>query len=422
MSSPPSARAAFSGQVRLLLAGMLLSSIGSGLTLSLLIVYLSSVRGIPTAIAGLVLSWIAVVSLALGPVGGWLIDRFGARWVLIGALTVEGIGVGMFALVTSAPMAFAVATLTAAGGAMIWPAQSTIIAELTDENDRQRVFGIQFMLLNLGLGIGGLIAASMVDLGDPSTFVRLYLLDAFSYLSYVVVLLMIRPPSVSRTELTADEAQAGYREVLSDRRLRRLALTSVILVTFGYGSLDGGLAAYITQIADMPVRIVGIVFAVNTGVIVVAQWWVLKFAQGRSRSTLMAVVGVMWGVSWTVMGGSALLAGGVAIVGLCSGMLIFALGETLWSPVAPALLNHLAPDHLRGRYNAVSAWSWSLGSAIGPAVAGVLIGAKLGGVWVALLLVGCLAGAACALTLRSLLTSVEDGRATAGSGMGGSQL
>ena len=32
------------------------------------------------------------------------------------------------------------------------------------------MFGIQFMLLNLGIGIGGIVAATIVDVAEPATF------------------------------------------------------------------------------------------------------------------------------------------------------------------------------------------------------------------------------------------------------------
>jgi len=409
--SLPQQRATFSRSVRVLLVGMLLSSIGSGLTMSLLVIYLSSVRGMATIIASLVLSWVAIVSLALGPVGGSLIDRFGARTMLGFALAVEGVGVGLYALVSTTAGAFAVATVTAVGGAVIWSSQSTLLAQLSGEQSRQRVFGVQFMLLNLGLGVGGLIAASIVDLSDPATFVRLYLVDAVSYLSFLVALPLIRVPQRTPEQVAAaEEAVGGYREVLSDRRLRRLVVAYLVLLTFGYGSLEAGVPLYLTRVAGMPVRDIGVVFAVNTGVIVIAQWWTIRYSEGRSRVSLLAAVGVLWGASWAVMGGSALLAGTVALVALCAGMAIFALAETVWSPVAPALVNHLAPDHLRGRYNAVSAWGYSVGGAIGPALAGALIGASLGGVWIAIVVIGSLAGALLSLSLRPLLTNAEDGR------------
>lgn len=421
--SPP-LREALTPAVRLMLGGMLLSNIGNGLTISLLVVYLSSVRGIPTALAALVLTWIAVLGLALGPITGSLIDRVGPKWVLFVSLVIEALGVAAYAFVTTAPQAFAAATLAAFGGAAIWSAQATMMSRLVPEESRQRVFGLQFMLLNLGLGIGGLIAASIVDLARPETFVWLYLFDAFTYLAFLVVLPFINVPDVDTSELSDEQVrereQQGYREVLSDRRLRRLVVAALFLMTCGYGSMDGGLALFMTQIGGLPVRDIGIVFAVNTGVIVLAQWWVLKFVDRRSRTLLLALVGVLWAISWLMMGGSILLSASVVLLALCVGMAVFAISETLWSPIFTALINQVSPDHLRGRYNATAAVSYNLGAAIGPAVAGILIGARLGAAWIAFLVVGCLIGGAISWSVRRLLTADEDGRTTEGLAMTGS--
>ena len=58
-------------------------------------------------------------------------------------------------------------------------------------------------------------------------------------------------------------------------------------------------------------------------------------------------------------------------------------------PTIPALVNDLAPDHLRGRYNALSTAAFSLASIIAPVVAGWLIGNGAGGAYIAQLVVGC---------------------------------
>ena len=107
-------------------------------------------------------------------------------------------------------------------------------------------------------------------------------------------------------------------------------------------------------------------------------------------------------------------------LGLALGAGVFAIGETIWSPVLPALVNDLAPGHLRGRYNAVSSLAWNLGSVLGPVYAGMLIGSGLGSLWVAVTVAGCLLGAATALRLHRYLTPVQDGRGTpTGATMGG---
>ena len=91
-------------------------------------------------------------------------------------------------------------------------------------------------------------------------------------------------------------------------------------------------------------------------------------------------------------------------VTLAVSTVIFALGETIWSPTAPALINSIAPDHLRGRYNSAQSLTWSLGATLAPLASGALIGAGRGVTWALLIAVGCFAAAAFAQTLRPMLT------------------
>ena len=90
---------------------------------------------------------------------------------------------------------------------------------------------------------------------------------------------------------------------------------------------------------------------------------------------------------------------------------VFAIGESVWSPTVPALVNSIAPDHLRGRYNSAQSLTWSLGSMIAPLSAGLLIGSGRGVLWAALTAVGCAAAGLGAQRLRRQLSPAEDGRA-----------
>ena len=65
-----------------------------------------------------------------------------------------------------------------------------MLSRLVSPEHRQRAFGVNFMLVNLGIGFGALISASVVDIASPDTFVALYifnagvtLLTAFFYLT-----------------------------------------------------------------------------------------------------------------------------------------------------------------------------------------------------------------------------------------------
>jgi len=400
-------------QARRMLLGVALSALGTGITYPLLVIYLGQVRGLGTTIAGLVVAYTAVVSLLVFPLVGWAADRFGPKPVLMAGLLVEAVGVAMIGTVDSVVRAFMVATVVAVGGAIVWPSQSALLGRVSDPSQRQRVFGIQFMLLNLGLGFGGLVAALSVSITDIETFQILYLIDACTYLLYFAVLvLFLRGFGVGAIAPDEDEANGvgGYREVLSDRLLRRVLIMAVVLLMSGYGALEVGMPIFITVINGFDIKWLGVEFAINTFTIVVAQLLVLKAIKGRSRSYLMIAVAGLWSISWLMTGASLLTSSTIALILLISAGAVFALGETLWAPVAPALVNDLAPAHLRGRYNSSMSLVWSLSSILGPGIAGLMLGAGLNWEWIVFLLAGCAIAGAMAYALHRRLTPELDGR------------
>lgn len=294
-----------------------------------------------------------------------------------------------------------------------------MLSRLVGEDQRERVFGIQFMLLNLGIGVGGLIAGFVVNVHRPLTFSRLYLADALTFVVYSAVLASVRGHGGPVREPDGDGADArtgrgGYAQVLRDRAMVRLVVVSLVLLASGYGALDVGYPVFSTQILDQAARVVAFGFVGNTAVIVIGQMLAIRFVAGRSRSRLVGLVGIIWASSWLLIG----LAAGVhsaqaRIVLVLLSPAVFAVGETIFQPVVPALANDLAPEHLRGRYNAMASVTWNLAGMIGPALAGILLGGGRPGLWVAAVTGGCLLGAAGTIWLGRALTAAQDGRAQA---------
>ncbi|MCP3783695.1 MFS transporter [Micromonospora sp. A3M-1-15] len=406
-------------EARRIMIGTLLSAIGRGLTLPFLFIYLTDVRGLGDARAGLVIGWFGAVTLALSPLGGTLIDRFGARRVVLPCLVVEAIGTGSLALVDSTATAFGVMTLIAIGSSAIWAGQNTILASLTGDGERQRVFGLNFALLNLGIGVGGLISGAVVDVARPVTFQAIYVLDAVSYLMPGLILLTL--PHVGH-RLAGNRAAdtgtgaGGYLTVLRDRPFRRLVLFGLVLTTCGYAQIEVGFAAYSVRVVEVSPRVVAWALAGNTVMIVLSQLLVIRRMEGRSRTGALAAVGAVFATAWLVLGAAGVIGTGnalLAALGVVACSAIFGFGETMLSPVMPALTNALATDELRGRYNAMSSMIFGISGVIGPVTAGPLIGAAHGRLWVAVVVGGCLTASVLALSLRPLLTAAQDGRAAA---------
>lgn len=394
-----------------ILLGITLSAMGNGLVLPFFVVYLHQARGLPVAIAGLVLSWMGVASLLFAPAVGWLIDHFGPKPALIFGLAVSAIGYASLGFVTTVPQAFGAASFCAIGLGTLWPSQSAFLAEVTNEEQRERVFASSFALLNLGIAVGSIIASLSVGTMRASSFTRLYVGDGLTYLLYIGVVLSIRGSgSRSRVERSARKINpnpGSWRDVLGDRAFRRVWLFSFVAIFFGYSQLEIGFASYAILIVHAKPALLAWAFAANTIAIASFQMWVLKRVRGVRRSSALALAAGLWGLSWGAVGLSGLTRG---LIFLVLAQVIFAAGEMVWSPVMPAVVNALAPPHLRGRYNAASGAAWQVGLILGPSMAGTLLGAGADRLWLVLTVSGCALAVVLALSLRKVLP--RDGKIT----------
>ncbi len=375
------------------------------MVLPFLIVYLHRVRGFPLPVSGLVLSTLAAVGLAGGPLAGWTVDRIGPRRALLFSLVLSAFGSVLLAFVTEVWQGFAVAAILGFGLMFQWPSIHSLLISVVGEHQRSAVFSVHYATLNAGIGVGGIVGGLVADVARPGSFQVLYIIDAATFLVFAALLLrmsMIGGKAVHDPE--SPPAKVGYREVFKDKVFLRLLVFGSFLVVIGYSQLESGFPAFVTGRGEMSTTVLGMAFAANTAVIVVAQLVVLKKLAGKRRTRALATMMLLWAAAWSV----TLIVGntsfrGLAIAATIVALAIFALGETMLSPTMPAIVNDLAPDELRGRYNALYSTSWSVGHIIGPAIAGAAIGAELGNYFFGGLIVACLAAAYFAVSLEKHL-------------------
>ena len=398
------------GKMRWFWLGQVFSNLGSGLTLSLFVVYLHEVRGISIATATLVLSWMAVVGFVVSPIVGTLVDRFGPRRVLMCATAIMGSAVYLYGFITSPALALMFGTLGSIGTSGLWAPASALIVQEVPEERRQAAFGLNFMLLNLGLGLGGLVGSLIVDVDTPSTFQTLYTVNAMSYFVFLFLIFLLKGIGGPVGHISEAHQQEGWAQVLQDRNLLRLVGIGMFFMLFGYASIEAGFAIFVTSTAQLDERWIGVAFFANTFMIVVAQLTILGWLKGRSRTKVMGLIGLMWALSWWALPFAPTQSETVAVILIVIFMAAFGAGETLWSPTMPGLVNSLAPAHLRGRYNAASGLTWNVSSMLGPMIAGGLIGSGRGVLWAVMCGSGILFGGLWAQRLRRHLTAEQDGR------------
>lgn len=406
--------AALPTEGRWLLSTVAVQTLGRGLTLPFTLIYLHEVRGFDLGLSGTLMALIAIVGLAVTGPGGALTDRFGARAVLLVGIVSMIAGNALLAFATTPAAAAVALVLIGFNFGVSWPAFNALIAAVVTGELRQQYFGVNFALVNLGIGVGGVVGGLFADVDRPGTFTAIFLGDAASGL--IPLALLLGPlrhvhGRAAQPEDGSTRPTVGYLQILREPAVRWLTALTFVAMFIGYGQLEAGFPGFSRQVAEVSTRTVGLAFAVNTAVIVLLQFTVLTKISGHRRTRVMIVMAVIWAGAWGLLGASGSAPGGVAAVaGVLGFMAVFALGETLLQPTVPAMSNDLATDHTRGRYNAISAGAFQGGAIAGPVVAGFLLQHDLAAVYVGLMVLGCAAIAVMALVLERHVPDSANGR------------
>jgi len=299
--------------------------------------------------------------------GGALTDRLGRRSMLIFSLISTSISNVLMGLVDSFQMfillALIVGVFNEAGG----PAHQAMVADLLPEEKRAEGYGIIRVAFNLsvtiGPAIGGFLAAR--------SYLSLFIADAvISLITAALVYLYLpetkpAPHPDAKPESVADTFR-GYFLVFKDR-VFILFVSACLLMVLVYMNMNTTLGVYLRDTHQVPESGYGFILSLNAFMVVLFQFWTTRRIEKYPPMLMMAL-------------GSALYAIGFAMYGFVSlyvlfllAMAIITVGEMIVSPVAQALVARLAPEDMRGRYMAVSGFSWGIPFAIGPYLAGQIM-------------------------------------------------
>ena len=375
---------------RKMVLGICLNAIGGGMTLSLLLVYLHDMRGFTNTFGGLLLAYGSIVSIVASTPMGALVDRIGPKKVMICGLIVNSLASLSLSQVQTHFQAILAITFINIAGQAIWPSQSVILTRVTPEKDRSKIFGFNFMLLNLGLGLGGLISSLLIQKGDLLSFQIMYWADASTFIIYLLIILSVHGEEVSKYVPNVDEPHQGsYRDLFAITPLMLLGIAGIILFTFGYGTIQAGIPVFATQFLGLSPKWLGVIFGVNTISIVLFQPLVMRVLEKYSKYTALISIGIIWALSWLFVGFAPYLTLFASGIALSISQLIFAVGEMVQAPTIPTLANELAPEHIRGRANAWMSLQWSVSGVLGPAITGLMLGANHPRLWVGTMFIGC---------------------------------
>lgn len=350
-----------------------------GFVSAFLVIYLHYVRGVRLGTAGVALGAVAFAGLALSPLVGSMSDRVGAKTSLIGLLAVGAVGSASFAFVSSPAHAILAGALYGAGIAGITGPEAALLATLVDSRLRSTAFAMHYAAMSLGLSLGALGGGMFVDIRRPVTFQMGFVVTTIPLAVYALALTRVAVPANEPKEnddAGTDETAGGdgYRRVVSDGVFLRVLAFYLFVIVFAGGQFEVAYPAYAVGVAGVGTRVVGYSFAFGALTVIAGMIFMLRILQGRRRTRVIYVAAAFASGCWLLVLASAHVGGGfAAAAGMCLAMILFGVAETMWAPTYLPLVNELAPDNLRGRYNALSATVDGAGRVIAPLLAGYLL-------------------------------------------------
>jgi MFS family permease len=340
---------------------------------------------------GLLFACYAVAMVAVTPLAGRVVDRFGPRTPLLVGMV--GLAVAVLLFTAGGPFWLLVVARLAQGvaGGMAWVAGMALIAAVTPLERRGQAFGIAMSAVSLGLLIGPPVAGLLVEsYGTAAPFVvaaGLAVVDAVLR----VVLVRSSPP--------VQDDVAGPTALLRVPG----TLSVVVAVVVGAGLLaapEPVLPLELTREFGLGAVGVGVVFAVAVLTSVVGNLVVGRWSATASPRLLVGLGAVLGAVALVLVGAGATVwtvAAGMALVGLAVALILVPTTLVIGQQGARA-----RPPTLGGAY-ALFNLAYAGGIAAGPVLAGVAVeGLGFGAAMVVVAAVALVAGGAALVRMPGL--------------------
>jgi len=335
---------------------------------------LHEVRGMSVAAASVLWGLGPVVTIVGNPIAGTLIDRRGARFVMVCGLALVAIGGPILAYGPGLASALAGVAIGGVGWSFSLPALGTRLAILAPERIRPRVYTLRYLFFNLGFAAGAAVGGFAFVNVPPATEAGKLLLPllwvAAAGLCLVTILLTMlagrqMPPKPDDEE----HQRRGYRRVLADRAFLRVLGATVLLATIGYGIYNS--APSVMALAVHDPATLSFASVANCVAIVVGSPIALRLTPRISARAALLYTAGLWALAWAICIPTAMGSGVGMRAVLTSAAILVGIGELLLGGALPTLVNGLAPDEVRGRYNALSNLALTVGMAAGPLLTSV---------------------------------------------------
>jgi MFS family permease len=335
-----------------LVGGNAVNSLGGGVLVPYWGLYLTTQLDLSGAGAGALLALAGGMGLVGAPLGGLMADRIGRRRTLVIGLAASAVWFAAYGSITEV-FALALLTLVGVSGDVWSAAMNAAVADLVEPELRAEAYGLQRQAAMAAFALGPLLGSLLVLL---LSLRWIFWVNAATALVFLVVVLLEVPET--RPVRAAHEPPPRLRAALRDKRLLLLTLGTGLGIMV-YVQFDSVLGVFLHRERGYALATWGLVFAISPILVGLTQYPVARIAGRHSARAMLALGALLEGIALFILWPTSVLP--VLVVSV----VVVTLGEMILQPIAATVAAGLAPEQLRGSYEAVVgvafAASWAPG-------------------------------------------------------------
>src|SRR5215207_6414207 len=329
--------------------------------------YLTQKFNIGMSTVGILFAIFSISGMVGSALGGALADRMGRKVVIIISLVLSSLSALGMGFAPTLTIFVAVVAIVGTLSSIGHPAHEAVVADLLPPDKRAEGYGIIRVVFNLAVIIAPPIAGLLI----ARSYLTLFIVDAVISLISAAIVIFALPETKPQAHAHAKpesmkQTFAGYRRVFKDSAfLSFIGVT--VMMTLVYMNMNSTLGVYLRDQHGLPEMRYALLISINAIIVVLFQFWVTRRLQKYKPLLMMAAGSLLYAIGFAMYGFIPTFA--LFVVA----MIIITIGEMVVSPFQQSLVASFAPEHMRGRYMAVSGLSWSISFTVGPYFAGLLL-------------------------------------------------
>ncbi len=340
---------------------------GRGIVIPFTVIYFSQIVGLSASLVGAGIAASGLGGIAFVMLVAGQIDRRGGRPVLLLCMSIIAFATLGYPWATNVWIFLLVTVVLTFASQLYWPSSDSTIASITDPTRVAEAMSILRVANAIGIGAGGFIGGALATGGGMDEYRVLFLTSA-AMVGSAALLVWRTVPSVILPSKSADGAHGTWSDILPDRTFL-YALVVLFMLIFGFTQITMSVPAFLRAEAGIGEGTIGLLFTLNTILVVMTQIPITARLSRRHVSRPLALGAVLWALSFAWFLATPMLGVPAAI----AAFLAFTAGELLFMPITAIIPVRLAPVHLRGRYFSLTSVVWGGSYSFASLVGGVAL-------------------------------------------------